>query len=158
MPGKHNDHNFYLFLEKNEKNEKCLELLDLARKLIRKLSKNFTPPPQIVGLFWKSAYNCLIWSESWSENIQGKMEVKCEYARQSYLKLVYWETYRQFDQFIFYEKGTLQFYKGIRNTWICSKHNFWLAVEFKINYKFNCMPIRKSNTFFENLSDTDKVK
>jgi hypothetical protein len=30
MPGKHNDHNFYLFLEKNEKTENCLELLDLA--------------------------------------------------------------------------------------------------------------------------------
>jgi hypothetical protein len=37
MPGKHNDHNFYLFLEKNEK---CLELLDLARKLVEKWVNN----------------------------------------------------------------------------------------------------------------------
>ena len=46
MPGKHNDHNFYLFLEKNEK---CLELLDLARKLIEKsFETNLPPAPQQV--------------------------------------------------------------------------------------------------------------
>ena len=47
MAGKHSDHYFCrwqakivttinIFFEKNEKNEKCLELPDLARKLIRK--------------------------------------------------------------------------------------------------------------------------
>ena len=38
------DHNFHLFLEKNEKNEKCLELLDLATKLIKKIF--WKSPPQ----------------------------------------------------------------------------------------------------------------
>ena len=48
MAGKHSDHYFRrwqakivttinFFFEKNEKNEKCLELLDMARKLIRKI-------------------------------------------------------------------------------------------------------------------------
>jgi len=47
MAGKHSDHYFRrwqakkmttinIFFEKNEKTEKCLELPDLARKLIRK--------------------------------------------------------------------------------------------------------------------------
>jgi hypothetical protein len=36
MAGKNSDHN-YFFLKKNEKNENCLELLDLAEKLIRKI-------------------------------------------------------------------------------------------------------------------------
>ena len=36
-----------IFFEKNEKNEKCLELNDLARKLIKKLSDNFIPPPDM---------------------------------------------------------------------------------------------------------------
>ena len=38
-------------IEKNEeKNEKCLELPDLASKLIRKHFENFTPPQNIKGL------------------------------------------------------------------------------------------------------------
>jgi hypothetical protein len=43
MAGKHSDRDFDFFFEKNEKNEKCLELFDLARKLIRKSFENFTP-------------------------------------------------------------------------------------------------------------------
>ena len=55
--GKNSDHN-YFFFEKNEKNEKCLELPDLARKLIRKIFWNFfTPPPGI--FFWKKNEKCL---------------------------------------------------------------------------------------------------
>ena len=56
MAGKHSDHYFCKWqakivttinfcLEKNEKNEKCLELSDLAIKLIRKTVRQFPPPP-----------------------------------------------------------------------------------------------------------------
>ena len=44
VQGKHNDHNFDFFLKKMRKNEKCLELPDLARKLIKKGFKKFASP------------------------------------------------------------------------------------------------------------------
>jgi hypothetical protein len=51
VSGKHNDHNFYFFGGKNLKNKKCLELLDLARKLIeRSFLKKFGAPPKKIGL------------------------------------------------------------------------------------------------------------
>ena len=46
MQGKHTDHDFDFFGGKNEKNEKCLELPDLARKLIKKVSNFLHPPPK----------------------------------------------------------------------------------------------------------------
>ena len=39
------------FFEKNEKNEKCLELPDLARKLIRKTVRQFPPPDMCAEKF-----------------------------------------------------------------------------------------------------------
>ena len=49
VQGKHNDHNFDFFLKKMRKNEKCLELPDLARKLIRKSFKKIPPPQKKLG-------------------------------------------------------------------------------------------------------------
>jgi hypothetical protein len=69
MPGKHNDHNFYLILEKNEKNEKFLELPDLARKFIEKSFQIFLPPPpQKKNRFkkqTKQAGTCISCEEFW---------------------------------------------------------------------------------------------
>ena len=59
MQGKHNDHNFDFFLKKMKKNEKCLELPDLARKLIKKSFKFCCPPPQKIRFFEKKNEKCL---------------------------------------------------------------------------------------------------
>ena len=70
MAGKHSDHYFcrcqanivttiFIFFEKKEKNEKCLELPDLARKLIRKTFWKFYPPPRIFRFFFEKNEKCL---------------------------------------------------------------------------------------------------
>ena len=49
MAGKYSDHYFYLFLEKNEK---CLELLDLARKLIEKSFQKKRFKKKVLRIAW----------------------------------------------------------------------------------------------------------
>jgi hypothetical protein len=46
-------------MEKNGKKENCLKLPDLARKLIRKLFGNFTPPPRIFSFCFEKTRKVL---------------------------------------------------------------------------------------------------